>query len=159
MLNNYIRATVVRPVINEKSMKLTEGAQYTFHVDTNVNKDQVWQFVEKKFGVDVLGVSIINIPAKRKLQRNRRGHFSIGGYKKAIVKLKKGQKIAIFEVAAPEQEHDHSHDVEVRTAEGEVVAKAKEKRSLLRGTKVKIEKESSRDTSKTEEASKIKEEK
>ena len=135
MLNNYIRATILKPVINEKSMQLTEGSKYSFHVDTNVNKDQVWQFVEKKFGVDVLGVSIINIPAKRKTLRTRRGYYSSGGYKKAIVKLKKGQKIALFEVATPEEE-----TVEVRTAEGEKVAEVKEKKSLLRGTKVKIEK-------------------
>ncbi len=151
MLNNYIRATVLKPVINEKSMQLAEGSHYAFHVDTNVNKDQVWQFIEKKFGVDVLSVSIINIPAKRKTSRNRRGYYSAGGYKKAIVKLKKGQKIALFEAAAPEEEN-----LEVRTAEGEVVGKTKEKRSLLRGTKVKVEKVA---TGKSQESSEKKGEK
>ncbi len=154
MLNNYIRATVVKPVINEKSMKLTEGGKYSFHVDTNVNKDQVWQFVEKKFGVDVLSVGMVTIPAKRRMQRNRRGYFSAGGYKKAIVTVKKGQKIALFEMAQAEDSHaghDHGEGVEVRTAEGETAVKTKEKKSLLRGTKVKVEKTNTAEDRKGEE--------
>lgn len=137
MLNSYLRATVLKPVINEKSMRLTEMGQYTFQVDKSVNKDQIAQFVAKKFGVNVLEVKVVNLPTKTKLQRNRRGTFVKSGFRKAIVKVKKGQKIALFEVATPEEE---KQDVEVRTAEGEVVAKTKEKRSLLRGTKVKVEK-------------------
>ena len=138
MLNSYLRATVLRPVINEKSMKLTEIGQYTFQVDRTVNKDQIAQSVAKKFGVTVMDVKVVNLPTKLKTQRNRRGTFEKPGFRKAIVKVKKGQKIAIFEVAQAEEEKEN---VEVRTAEGEVVGKTKEKRSLLRGTKVKVEKE------------------
>ena len=136
MLNSYIRATVLKPVINEKSMKLTETGVYTFRVDRNVNKFQIGQYVAKKFDVTVTGVRVVNLPTKNKTQRNKRGTYEVAGIRKAIVTVKKGQKIAIFEkaVAAPEE------GVEVRTAEGEVVANIKEKKSLLRGTKVKIEK-------------------
>jgi len=136
MLNSYVRATVLKPVINEKSMKLTETGVYTFRVDRNVNKSQIGQYVAKKFDVTVTGVRVVNLPTKNKTQRNKRGTFEVAGIRKAIVTVKKGQKIAIFEqaVAAPEEE------VQVRTAEGEAVGTTKEKKSLLRGTKVKIEK-------------------
>ncbi len=138
MLNSYVRATVLKPVINEKSMKLTETGVYTFRVDRKVNKDQIGQFVAKKFGVTVEGVRVVNLPTKNKTQRNKRGTFEVAGTRKAIVTIKKGQKIALFEqaVAGPEE----TQDVQVRTAEGEVVATTKEKKSLLRGTKVKFEK-------------------
>ncbi len=137
MLNSYVRATVLKPVINEKSMKLTENGVYTFKVDRKVNKFQIGQYVAQKFGVTVEAVRVINLPTKNKTQRNKRGTYEVAGFRKAVVTVKKGQKIAIFEQAvAP----DETQDVEVRTAEGEVVAKTKEKKSLLRGTKVKVEK-------------------
>ena len=137
MLNSYVRATVLKPVINEKSMKLTENGVYTFKVDRKVNKFQIGQYVAQKFGVTVEAVRVINLPTKNKTQRNKRGTYEVAGFRKAVVTVKKGQKIAIFEQAvAPEE----TQDVEVRTAEGEVVAKTKEKKSLLRGTKVKVEK-------------------
>ena len=137
MLSSFVAATVLKPIINEKSMKLTEMGHYTFQVDRKVNKDQIAQFVAMKFGVEVVDVRVINLPTKNKLQRNRRGTFEKAGFRKAVVKVKKGQKIALFEVATAEEE---TQEVAVRTAEGEVVAKTKEKKSLLRGTKVKIEK-------------------
>ena len=56
-----------------------------------------------------------------------RSTYIIPGFKKAIVKLKKGQKIGLFEIAS----------VQTETDEGEI--EVKEKKSLLRGTKVKIE--------------------
>lgn len=137
MLNSYVRATILKPVINEKSMKLAESSVYTFRVDRKVNKDQISQFVSKKFGVTVTAVRVINLPTKNKTQRNKRGTFEVAGIRKAVVTLKKGQKIALFEqaVAAPEEQ-----EVAIRTAEGEVVGTTKEKKSILRGTKVKVEK-------------------
>lgn len=125
-------AVILRPLINEKSMNLVKGGFYTFEIGGNATKQQVEKVVKAKFSVDVISVKTINLPKKRKMQRSRKGYFSTSGMKKAIVQLKKGQKIALFESSQPEEE------VEVKTAEGEPATKIKEKKSLLRGTKVTI---------------------
>lgn len=126
-------AIILRPLINEKSMALTKLGFYTFEVSKNATKAMIEKIVKSKFKVDILSVKTINISGKRKMQRAKRAYFFESSAKKAIVKLKKGQKIPLFEVAEEEKE------VEVRTAEGEVIAKTKEKKSLLGRTKVKIE--------------------
>lgn len=127
---------LIRPLISEKSMGLLKSSFYTFEVSKNATKEQIAKLVNLKFSVDVLSVKTINLPKRIKMQRSKKGYFEVAGIKKAIVKLKKGQKIPLFEVAKAEEE---KQDVEVRTAEGEVIAKTKEKKSFLRGTKVTIE--------------------
>lgn len=126
---------ILKPLINEKSMVLTKNDMYTFLVGTRSNKRTIARIIEQKFKVSVLSVKTINVKGKTKAQRSRKGYFSTPISKKAIVKVKKGQKIAIFERAQPEEE------VEVLTAEGKKVTEVKEKKSLLKGTKVRIERE------------------
>jgi ribosomal protein L23 len=126
---------ILRPLINEKSMALTKTGLYTFEISRTVNKQQVEQMIKNKFGVDVLHVKTVTTQGKTKVQASRKGFFRTAPTKKAIVQLKAGQKIALFEVAEPDKE-----EVEVRTAEGEVIAKSKEKKGLFGGPKVKIEK-------------------
>lgn len=114
-------------------MKLTEGSWYTFVVEADATKEMISKTVKEKFSVDPLIVRIINLSGKKKMQRTRKGYFSTLATKKALVKIKKGQKIALFEVSKPVEEDE----VKVVTAEGENVAKVK--KSLLKGTKVKVE--------------------
>src|SRR5438270_6414058 len=125
---------ILRPLINEKSMALTKTGLYTFEVARTVSKQQIEQLVKNKFGVEVMSVKTLNITGKERTQASRKGYFTTRPIKKAIVQVKKGQKIALFEVAEPDQE-----EVEVKTAEGEVIAKTKEKKGILGGPKVKIE--------------------
>jgi Ribosomal protein L23 len=47
--------------------------------------------VEDYYGVDVVSVNVINIPGHNR--RNRRGIYFESGYRKAAVKIKKGQTI------------------------------------------------------------------
>jgi len=80
--------------ITEKATELAEKGQYIFKVFENANKQEIKKVVESIYNVDVVSVNIINIHRKRK----RLGK-SIGwkqGYKKAIVKIKKGQEIEIL---------------------------------------------------------------
>ncbi len=128
---------ILRPLINEKSMNLTKIDQYTFMVSKDATKDVIAKVVANKFKVSVLSVKTLNQSGKRKMQRTRKGYFTEAGSKKAIVRVKKGDKIAIFE-------HSHIEDepeAVVTTAEGEPMTTVKEKKSLLGGTKVKIEKQ------------------
>ena len=130
---------IIRPLINEKSMALVKSNFYTFEISKSVNKRSIGRIVEDKFKVGVLSVQIVNLHSKIKAQRTRKGFFKTRSSKKAIVKIKSGQKIPIFETLS---EEENKEEVTVRTAEGEpLTTTVKEKKSLLKGTKVKIEKE------------------
>lgn len=125
---------ILRPLINEKSMGLTKLGFYTFEVARGATKDKIAKVVADKFKVKVVSVRTLNQTGKTKIQRTKKGHFKEPNLRKAIVKVGKNDKITIFEHSQPEK------DVTVTTAEGEPVSQVKEKKSLLKGTKVRIEK-------------------
>lgn len=79
------------PHITEKATDLTEKGQYTFKVSLDSNKTEIKKAVGQLYDVDVLSVKIIKVPRKRR----RLGKISgwRKAYKKAIVKIKEGQKI------------------------------------------------------------------
>ena len=80
------------PSLTEKSFNLYNNQQYTFIVDRNLRKDQIKFILEKVFNVSIIKVNTCMIPTKKR----RVGKF-IGNrsqYKKAYVKLKKGETIA-----------------------------------------------------------------
>jgi large subunit ribosomal protein L23 len=87
-----------RPIITEKtnyqSGKLN---QYVFEVDRKATKAQIKEAVEALFDVEVVRVNVTNAPAKRSRRRNRRLLVRRPGYKKAIVALKPGDTIDVFE--------------------------------------------------------------
>lgn len=132
MMQNLIK----KPLISEKSMKLAKTGLYTFLVDKSVTKNKIAQMVESYFKVDVLEVKTLNYKDQVKLQRSRKGMYKQAGFKKAVVRVKSGQKIDIFEAEEAEKEEENQ-------------IKPKEKKSLLSGTKVKIEKADDTPTQKT----------
>jgi len=83
-----------RPHISEKATNLLESNQYVFEVFPRANKNEIKKAIENVYKVNVLSVKIINNPAKRR----RLGRISgwRKGYKKAIVKIKEGQKIEVL---------------------------------------------------------------
>lgn len=120
-----------KPIISEKSMKLTNNGLFTFLVDKQSTKSQIAKIVADKFKVDVISVKTINVKSEVKMQRRVRKTYSTPSFKKAMVQLKKGQKIALFETT-PEDE------ATVTTAEGKPQV-LREKKDILRRTKVKVE--------------------
>lgn len=120
-----------RPIITEKSMKLAQNNWYTFEVDKNADKIQIGKKVAEKFGVKVVSVRTINVKGEVKSQKRVRKLYRAAGFKKALVKIGKGEKIAMFET--PKEE------AVVTTAEGEPKL-MREKKDILGRTKVKIEK-------------------
>ena len=82
------------PRITEKATDLVKKNQYIFEVLPRANKIQIKKAVEELYKVDVLSVRTINIPPKRKMMGRIEGKKK--GYKKAIVKIKEGQKIPIL---------------------------------------------------------------
>lgn len=122
-----------KPIVTEKSMKLTQSSLYTFMVDKSATKPQIARAVSDQFKVNVVSVKTVNVKGEVKFQRRVRKSYKTSGFKKALVQLKEGQKIAMFE-QAPEQD-----EVTVTTGEGEPIV-MKEKKDILGRTKVKIEK-------------------
>ncbi len=126
---------IKRPLISEKSMLLKEVGFYTFEVDTNASKSLIARTIEEQFSVEVTSIRTLKTRRKTHQQRTRKGYFTTPGIKKAIVTLKKGQKLALFETA-----EEDNPEVTITRGEGEPIVVSKEKKSLLKGTKVKVEK-------------------
>ena len=87
---------LVRAIITEKSKKEAESGKFTFDVNPDASKTQIEKFVEKAFGVNVLGVHTISVHGKlRKFGKSKR-YKKLADTKKAIVKLVSGQTIDLF---------------------------------------------------------------
>jgi large subunit ribosomal protein L23 len=88
---------LIAPVVSEKSYHQISENRYTFKVHKDAHKTQIRQAVEELFDVTVVRVNVVKVPPKPK----RRGVFrgTRPGWKKAIVELKPGDKIEIFEGA------------------------------------------------------------
>jgi large subunit ribosomal protein L23 len=85
-----------RPVITEKNTYLMERGRYTFEVAREANKPQIKEAVETAFpNVKVVAVNTMNMPYKTR----RRGRITgrLPGWKKAIVTLREGDRIELFE--------------------------------------------------------------
>lgn len=91
---------LIRPLVTEKMTNLTaDKGQYGFLVNPKANKIQIAKAIEEKFDVHVVDVKTINHPGKTKTQFRRSGRFSgkTARTKKALVTLKEGETIELFE--------------------------------------------------------------
>ena len=84
-----------RPLITEKNSGLQAQGKYVFEVAQEANKHQVKQAVEKAFNVRVTAVNVMMVPGK--MRRMGRRMTLSPSWKKAVVTLKSGDKIEIFE--------------------------------------------------------------
>lgn len=85
---------LVRPLITEKAAILAEKQTYVFEVARNTNKIEIGKAIEALYGVVPIRVNIINLPDTRVFVRGKNGVKS--GVRKALVTLKKGDKIEIL---------------------------------------------------------------
>jgi large subunit ribosomal protein L23 len=92
---------IIRPVVSEKSLDLTKSAnKYTFRVHTDATKHQIADAVAELFKVGVIDVNVLTSKSKEKQGRWRRKTRVLGrtsAWRKAVVTLKAGDKIEIFE--------------------------------------------------------------
>ena len=74
-------------------------SKYGFLVNPKANKIEIKRAVEEKFNVHVLDVRTINHPGKTKTQFRKSGRFTgkTAKFKKAIIKLREGESIDLFE--------------------------------------------------------------
>ncbi|MFA5746673.1 MAG: 50S ribosomal protein L23 [Candidatus Paceibacterota bacterium] len=90
----YALGTVKMPYITEKAVNLTDKNFYVFKVDGSSNKIEIKKAVEDMYKVDVERITIINTPEK-KVGRGRTAGMQ-KGFKKALVRIKDGQKIEVM---------------------------------------------------------------
>lgn len=84
-----------RPIISEKGTMQLAQNKYTFEVDRRANKAQIRDAVEKIFKVNVTSVNVSIMPHKTRRVGRRYGQTP--EWKKAVVTLKEGQRIDVFE--------------------------------------------------------------
>ncbi|MDQ4081693.1 MAG: 50S ribosomal protein L23 [Actinomycetota bacterium] len=92
------RQVLIAPVVSEKSYSLIDENKYSFRVHEKAHKTQVRQAVEELFDVHVEKVNILKVQPKPKRRGFVRGKKP--GWKKAIVELREGDRIEIFQGAA-----------------------------------------------------------
>jgi large subunit ribosomal protein L23 len=88
---------VLTPKISEKAIYLAERGIYVFEVPTSTNKIEIKKAVEAAFKVNVTDVNIVISKGKLKRFKQKLGRQK--DTKKAMVKVKTGQSITLFEGA------------------------------------------------------------
>ena len=87
-----------RPLLTEKAMNLREAGHYVFEVDPRANKIQIKQAVEQAFANKKVQVSAVNIlRVTGKVRRRGRSVGMTRSWKKAVVTLRAGQRLDLFE--------------------------------------------------------------
>jgi len=86
---------LVKPLITEKATELSAHNQYAFVVSTSANKIEVAKAIQAVYGVKPTGVNIISMKGKAVTRGRIKGQRK--DWKKAIVTLKKGENIKIYE--------------------------------------------------------------
>ena len=86
---------IIRPIISEKSTASMEINKYVFEVPLKANKIMVKQAVKAIFGVQPTSVNVLVVRGRRRRVRFRVGKTA--AWKKAIVTLRAGDKINVFE--------------------------------------------------------------
>jgi len=88
---------LIKPVVSEKSYHQITENRYTFKVHKDAHKTQIRQAVEELFEVTVERVNVSQVKSKPKRRGLHRGRKP--GWKKAVVQLREGESIEIFEGA------------------------------------------------------------
>jgi large subunit ribosomal protein L23 len=86
---------IIRPVVSEKSYVLSAVDKYTFRVHPDAHKTMIRQAVEQLFDVRVLEVRTITVKSKPKRRGISKGRTR--NWKKAIVQVRPGDTIPIFQ--------------------------------------------------------------
>jgi len=95
------RTVIIQPVLTEKTNILREGddKKYAFKVDPRANKIQVMAAVKEIFSVHPVKCNILTVKSKPRMTRTKSGMRKgrTTPWKKAVVTLRKGEKIDAFE--------------------------------------------------------------
>ena len=90
---------IFRPIVTEKMTGVQDKGIYAFEVEPRATKIDIARAVAAKFSVTVVNVRTMNYRGKTKTQMTRKGRFTgkTSHFKKAVVTLKEGDVINLFE--------------------------------------------------------------
>lgn len=86
---------LIEPILTEKANSLREEGKYVFKVSPSATKIQIKEAVRRLFNVHPVSCTVMVVGGKPKRVRYKSGYTST--WKKAIVRLQKDEKIALFE--------------------------------------------------------------
>jgi len=86
---------IVRPVITEKVSFMGMYNSYVFEVSPKANKVEIKKAIKKLYGVEPVKINVMNMSGKK--VRYGRQFGKLKNWKKAIVTLKSGDKIDVYE--------------------------------------------------------------
>ena len=89
------REIIIKPVVTEKSVDLMQENKYCFKVAKDANKIEIKNAIEEIFKVTVVNVNIVNVHGKMKRMGRTQGMTA--SWKKAVVTLREGDSIEVFE--------------------------------------------------------------
>lgn len=95
---------IKKPLISEKSYTRTAEGKFSFLADPDADKELIKELIEDLYKVKVEKINTQNITGKIKKSRGKAGKRD--DYKKVIVTLKAGQKIALFDVETEEKKEE-----------------------------------------------------
>ncbi|NLJ86246.1 MAG: 50S ribosomal protein L23 [Firmicutes bacterium] len=90
-----LRSIIRRPIVSERTMVLMEENKYTFVVDLKATKSQIREAVEQIFDVKVEKINTMRMTGK--MRRMGRYEGKRPDWKKAIVTVREGDRIELFE--------------------------------------------------------------
>ncbi len=88
---------IIKPVITEKASALAEQNKYVFKIANSATRKDVKKAIEEIYKVKVLKANFITVKSRGRRKGQIKGKSA--EWKKAIMTLKKGDKIEIFEGA------------------------------------------------------------
>lgn len=89
------REIIIKPVVTEKSVDLMQENKYCFRVAKDANKIEIKNAIEEIFKVTVVSVNTVNVHGKMKRMGRTQGKTA--SWKKAVVTLREGDSIEVFE--------------------------------------------------------------
>ena len=91
----YANALLRKPRVTEKAYSMNALNRYVFEVTSTSSKQEVKRAVEASYGVHVVSVRTINLPSR--VRRFGRSMGKKSGVKKAIVEIKEGESLVLFQ--------------------------------------------------------------
>lgn len=88
---SHTSEVLVKPLLSEKGTHFASTGRYVFIVTRNANKPEIKKSIQRVYKVHVESVKIVNLPSKKRRYGRTSGETS--EHKKAIIILKKGEKI------------------------------------------------------------------
>lgn len=92
-----LKSVIKKPLISEKAMHLSDFNRYVFLVDRRANKNQIKEAVRRFFKVEPVKIWTLKIGSEKRRLLGRNRSITRLPFKKAVVALKKGQKLDFYE--------------------------------------------------------------